>query len=222
MTAAVSAGDLLSWAVLAGGGAVVVCVLVLMVAFRMRKPGIFMKRPNGRLSGLSWILFWPYYAYNYLVFNVWRLTSKEMPFNEIIPGLFLGRRLCRGEQHLVQSLGEMAVLDLTAEFAEPAFMRRQAAYLCLPTLDMTAPTRNTLERSLEFIREHLGQRPVYVHCALGHGRSAVIVLAHLLASGQFDSVGAARDYVKAQRWGVSLTNSQRTRLLEIVRRRAGV
>jgi len=215
--AVVTAGDVISWLVLGGIGAVAICALILTLAFKRRRPDVFLKRADGRLGWASWILFWPYYLYNHLIFNVWRKTSREMPFDEIVPGLFLGRRLGRGEAHLLECLGPVAVLDLTAEFQEAAWLRQQAAYLCLPTLDMTPPTEAAIRRALDFIREHLGQRPVYVHCALGHGRSAVIVLAHLLATGQCSTITQALELARSRRPGISLTSRQKECLRPFIR-----
>jgi protein-tyrosine phosphatase len=51
--------------------------------------------------------------------------------------------------------------------------------------------------------------PVYVHCAAGHGRSAMFVAALLLASGRLASVSEAEAFMREKRPEVRLSSSQR-------------
>ena len=55
--------------------------------------------------------------------------------------------------------------------------------------------------------------PVYVHCALGHGRSALVTAAVLLRRGIVGDVRAAELHLRERRPGVRLKGVQR-RLLE--------
>lgn len=187
---------------------VVACVMALALAYSTRQPLAFLKEWDGRLPFRSWMVFWPYLAYNHLVFGLWRRLTREPAYTEIVPGLLLGRRLSWSERKKIAAHEPLAVLDLTAEFGESRFMREQEFYCLLPTLDMTAPSPATIQRSLEFIRDYLGRHTVYVHCALGHGRSAAIVLAYLLAERQFDSFDAAYAFLRQKRPGVHLTRAQ--------------
>lgn len=164
-------------------------------------PSIFGKR-GANLSWWSWLLFWPYFALNYLSLWLFRRASRENAADEIAPALWLGCRLWpRDEKQLPQIF---AVLDLTAEFAEVTFLQKATHYLCVPVLDTTAPTIEELRRGVEFLQTHLNQGPVYVHCALGHGRSATFVTAYLLASGQAKTVEEALSHLRKIRPGVDL------------------
>ena len=142
------------------------------------------------------------------LFSLWlfRRTSKENPADEIVPGLWLGCRLWpRDEKNLPTVL---TVLDLTAEFSEVGFLQNVPRYLCVPVLDTTAPTLDELKRGVEFLTTYHAQGTIYVHCALGHGRSATFVIAYLLASGQAKTIEDALSHLRKIRPGVDLHASQ--------------
>ena len=172
---------------------------------------VFGKR-GARLPLWSWLLYWPYCALNFLSLWLFRRTSRENPFDEIAPGLWIGCRLwTRDVPHLPGNL--KAVLDLTAEFPEIVFLRRKN-YRCIPILDTTAPTLDELREGVQFMDEELSNGAIYVHCALGHGRSGTFVAAYLLASGQVKSVEEALKFLRAVRPGVDLHAAQRALLEE--------
>src|SRR5262249_38703632 len=94
--------------------------------------------------------------------------------------------------------GVTSVLDLTAEFSEAApFLK--AGYLNLPILDLTAPTRGQLDTAVRFISERIASGVVYVHCKIGYSRTAAMVGAYLLASGQAHDVDDALDILRRTR-----------------------
>jgi len=54
--------------------------------------------------------------------------------------------------------------------------------LRLPTIDHMEPSQEFLEKAVTFIKEHHEKGDsIYVHCRVGHGRSATIVLGWLLS-----------------------------------------
>lgn len=209
---AVTAGEV--WqTLLLGSCAVASCGLGL--AYAVRRPGLLLKRQDGRLSALGYFLYWPYLLMNVVLLRAVSRWGRRRPLDEIDRGLYLGRRLGSGEEGLLETLGVRAVLDLTCELAEPLPMRRRGAYLCLPLLDTTAPTLEQLRAGAAWIGERLAEGPVYVHCALGHGRSATFVAAWLLLSGRVASAEEAVDRIRAARPGIGLHPSQRARLREL-------
>ncbi|HEY0073524.1 MAG TPA: dual specificity protein phosphatase family protein [Abditibacteriaceae bacterium] len=172
---------------------------------------VFGKR-GAKLSWWSWLLFWPYFALNYLSLWLFRRASRENAADEIAPGLWMGCRLWpRDEKQLPEIF---AVLDLTAEFAEVTFLQKAPHYLCVPVLDTTAPTIEELSHGVEFLQAHLNQGPVYVHCALGHGRSATFVAAYLLKSSQVQTLEETLSHLRKIRPGVDLHLPQKNLLEE--------
>jgi protein-tyrosine phosphatase len=82
---------------------------------------------------------------------------------------------------------------------------------CLPTLDGFVPAEQDCAKLVQEIAAHRG--PVYVHCAQGHGRSALVVGAVLLHRGLALSASDAEAKMKSVRPGVSMSFAQR-RLLK--------
>jgi hypothetical protein len=193
------------------------CVLVLSLAYALNRPGIWGKDAAGRLHPLSVVLFAPLHLINQINYQFMRLGPQRVPVAEVVPGLFLGRRLARRESQLPRRLRFTSVLDLTSEFQEPGFVSQGRNYLCIPVLDRTAPTHRQLREALDYLRNALPGGPVYVHCAFGLSRSATIVAAHLLATGAEPSLESALAKVASVRPGVFFTSDQRRRLQEIQR-----
>ena len=80
-------------------------------------------------------------------------------------------------------------------------------YVCLPALDGLAPGAVEGEEFLGKI-EACGV-PVYVHCALGHGRLALVAAAVLLRRGVVDDVRAAETHLRERQPGVRLKGAPR-------------
>ena len=101
------------------------------------------------------------------------------PWDEVAPGVFVGRHLSDREALQAIQVGITAVLDLTAESSEAGpFLR--LPYKNLPVMDLTAPSQEQFREGVAFIQEHLKQGKVYIHCKIGYSRSAAMAAAHLL------------------------------------------
>ncbi len=143
-------------------------------------PGIFHKS-EGRLPISARLLFAPLLVGQHLSLLYYRRQCH--PWDEIVPGVLIGRQLNAAEAAEAIRQGTTAVLDLTAEFTEAApFLT--ISYRQLPILDLTAPTVDQQREAARFIAEQAAEGTVYVHCKVGYSRSAAIVGAYLLASGQ--------------------------------------
>ena len=174
--------------------------LVLSVAYAARRPLLLGKRSNGTLGPLQVLALAPYHALNALSYALACASSRENAADEIVPGLWLGRRLNRRDQALIGSMNPLAVLDAAAEMPEIKSLRGAGIeYLSLPVLDTEAPTPEMLGLAASWIEENLGRGPVLVHCALGHGRSATLIAAFLLRSGRAATVDEAFAIIRARR-----------------------
>jgi protein-tyrosine phosphatase len=169
-------------------------------------PRVFGKRPNGTLAAWAVGLLLPYLGLTWLLWHLLRLLSRERCCHEIVPGVWLGRRALNHEL----PAGIELIVDLTAEFPRPPGPAAGRAYVCLPTLDATAPGE---EGFRELVRRLTAwPSPVYVHCAAGHGRSATVVAGLLLARGLAADARQAEATLRRIRPGVRLNRAQRALL----------
>jgi hypothetical protein len=74
-------------------------------------------------------------------------------------------------------------------------------YLHVPLLDNGAMTASDFSNCMEFVLTHLrnDEKKVLIHCDAGRNRSAAIVTALLVHTGQFSGWDESYAYVKAQR-----------------------
>lgn len=162
---------------------------------------IFGKQQDGRIALWAKLLFLPYFMLSH---SVWHLSIRligEDAFNEISPGLYFGRRLLDHEipDHFVN------YVDLTAEFEDRAPARRGLNYICLPTLDGGIPTFASVHAALNQIKPGA----TFVHCAQGHGRSAMFALCLLAARGNLQSVEEGEALLRISRPAARLNSDQR-------------
>jgi protein-tyrosine phosphatase len=182
---------------------------LLAVAYAGAGPKLLLKRASGRRSLLAWVLFGPYFLLNDLTFALYRLVSREPPYVQVAPNVFFGRRLSFRESEGPQWV---TVLDLAGEFAESRRLRQLEGYRSLPVLDATAPTETQLQMAVAWVTAGAASGPVYIHCALGHGRSACVVIAYLLSVRIVRTVGEGTRLLRSLRPGVRLHPAQRNRL----------
>jgi len=185
---------------------IALCFSGVGLGFLWIGPRVFLKRREGKLSVLSYLIFWPYHLLNWLSLVVIGRTSQENPVDEIVPCLYLGRYPTRFDTETGPSYE--AVLDLTCEFPRSVAAGAALAYQCIPLLDTFAPSLEQLTEGVRFIQAHISHGPVLVHCAMGHGRSATFVAAYLVAAGIVPDAPAALQYVQAKRARIGLHAGQ--------------
>jgi hypothetical protein len=208
---AAALGNSLGWPAL-GLGYFAVSLALLSATYFGAGPRVFLKRESGHIRALAWIPFAPYFLLNVLIFRLYRAFSREPAFVQLISNLYFGRRLTPSEAREGLSICWVAVLDLAAEFSEVATLRAVPGYRSLPVLDATTPTEQQLRETVVWLTENIAKGPVYVHCAMGHGRTACVVVAYLLASGTAQTVAEGVRMMRVLRPGVRLNRVQREAL----------
>ena len=208
------AGVLLFWRAGAEGGWAYalawpgLSLLVLALAYGGLGPRLLGKRGNGTMAWWAIIILLPYLLLIWLTWCVRRQVSRRPGAQEIVPGLWLGRRPTCSE-----TPPDGLVIDMTAEFPANRRLRRQPRYLCVPTLDATTTDDQVL---LDLVRRIAAEKqPVLIHCALGYGRSACVMAAVLLAKGLASRPQAAVAKIRQVRPGVKLNSSQRKQLTRL-------
>lgn len=135
---------------------------------------------------LPWHMRWalaPYRLGAWLNARYW--ARHVAPASEIVPGVWLASLPSR---HQWRRAGQPAIVSLCAELQNVDCAHGK----CLPVLDLTTPPAHALLRVTHWVSLHRAQgRVVWICCALGFSRSA-IVMAHVLKS-----MGAAPDPAQA-------------------------
>ncbi len=165
----------------------------------------------GRDGRMAWPARWLLAPYRLgAALNAWGWTRRQRAADEVLPGVLLGRVPSRAEW---EAAGRPRILSLCAELQVPAAAR--ARTLCLPWLDLVAPTPAALHRAaLMLARQRAGGQAVWVCCALGYSRSAATVVGWLAASGEAWSVGQAQALVRQARPQIVLRHAWQNALLQ--------
>jgi protein-tyrosine phosphatase/membrane-associated phospholipid phosphatase len=158
-------------------------------------PGIF-RKADGRLPWSTSFVLAPILIGQKLSLVYYRRQCRA--YDEVVPGVLIGRTTTEAEAAEAVKRGVTAVLDLTAEFSEAAAFL-DARYRNVPILDLTAPTQDQLQAAAAFIAEESANGTVYVHCKIGYSRTASVVGAYLLASGQATMIDEAIEILQAAR-----------------------
>lgn len=176
-------------------------LLMISLGYWGMGPGVF-RKVDGRLPIAARFWLAPVLSGTWIV-QRWMMRGA-VPHAEVLPGVRLGRRPGRREVAELESLGVARVLDLTAEYDAPAWSRH-VEYAGVPMLDMAAPEAEDLSRCVEHVERARKGGGVYIHCAMGLGRSVMVAAAYLLASGRASDVEQAVEAVRRVRPGAKLT-----------------
>lgn len=168
-------------------------------------------------------LVWPFRAVATVLWWLMRGVRNDGPGVPVVPGIWVGPKPFASEAETIRKMGITALLDLTAELPEsPVFDRDPFVRLRIPTLDRTQPTDDDLDRAVAWVLARRAEgRGVLVHCAFGRGRSAMVVVALMLALGESAKVDEAIQFVTRARPSTRLRSAQRDSLQRFLGRRSG-
>ncbi len=172
-------------------------------------PRIFGKRVDGTTHPVSTLVLlpylWPYRALWWLL----RARVDKQAYVELVPGsLFVGRRLRAREF----PSGLACVVDLTCEFESGSHrvLPMIPHYISMPILDAYVPSVDAL---VDVVRRINGvDGAVYLHCAEGRGRMALVACAVLLSRGLAPDVDGAVALLRTKRL-IILSGAQRALLV---------
>lgn len=168
----------------------------------------FREELGGHLWGL---LVLPYSASAWLLWQLRSRLFREPPYHEVAPGLYVGRRpLGRPEV----PPGIRVVVDLTSELPRSSALTSVERYLCVPTLDTKAPRHAELHALVDAIAGEPG--PIFLHCAMGHGRAAMVAAALLIRRGLARDVDEALEQLRSHRPSVHLHRCQRAAVERVI------
>lgn len=185
-------------------------------AYLLSNNRLLFKSAEGVLpQPIKWLLF-PFFSSASLYNRFARSRDPVEPLHEIRPGLFLGRRLLTSDLPLFLHHGIDAILDTTVEFdaLDHSAMKAPITYLNVPIFDHGVPHIEQLHRAVLWVDQRRRQRKrVLIHCALGRGRSATILLAYLLFVERDKTVRELLQDVQSLRTTV-MPNYHQLRVLE--------
>ncbi len=178
---------------------------VVSAAYLRLGPRVLGKRPDGSLPLVRVLVLLPYFVFTWGIWHLLRLGA-EHTYDLVAPDIYLGRLPLRRELPDDVRL----IVDLTAEFPRAAARPDGCDYVNLPTLDAFVPGLDECEALVRSVAAHPG--PVYIHCAQGHGRSALVAGALMCLRGLASSADDAVARMKRARPTVNLSSSQRAML----------
>ncbi|CAK7325229.1 unnamed protein product [Dovyalis caffra] len=146
-------------------------------------------------------------------------TSGEEPYNEICEGVYVG-----GWPFSVDKLppGNPAIIDCTCEFPRKEEFKGHP-YLCVPTWDTRAPQPGEIESAVRWAcRKRAQNRPIFIHCAYGHGRSVAVASALLVALGVVEDWKKAEQFIRERRPCISMNSVHHNALEEWSKHRLSI
>lgn len=153
---------------------------------------------TGRLHYRGWWLA-PYLLGLWWFWAVKHLILQEKPFDLVADGIYVGRFCMRYPSEFPVDCTH--VVDLTAEFPVRGEVRRGRTLRCLPCLDREMPEEEALGLLALEVAEWGGV--TYIHCANGHGRSAVLAAMVLVLRGHCGTVAEGMRLMKTRRSVIS-------------------
>jgi hypothetical protein len=165
-------------------------------------------------------LLWPFKAVAWALTVVMRrVRGEKCAPTEVVDGLWLGMRPFDREARALEAVEVHCIVDLCAEL-EPIARLEAPPFerLEVPTMDRCPPVESELERAVQWIAEKRAQgRKVYVHCAFGRGRSAMVTAAALVRLGAARDASDAMALLRRARPSVSVKGDQQRALEAWVR-----
>lgn len=196
-------------------------LFAVCAAYLTHYPELFRKRADGHIPWYASWLFIPFLLgtqlYNYYA----RKTDKVPNIQKIDEQLYLGTRLISRDIENLKNQGIDCILDVTAEFdsLDWTSYRYDVDYLNIPVLDHTSPTSEQLHLALNWIDQHIrDNRKILVHCALGRGRSVLVMAAYLLARNDSLSIIDVMNQIQSVRATARLNKRQLKSLTAVKQR----
>ncbi len=180
-----------------------VAFAVVVYAYLTRQPRVLGKRADGSFAWWRRLFFLPFIVFSEGAWHLFAAVTREDAYNAVAPGVWVGRWPEGG--HLPE--GVDVVVDVTAELPAHRRVIREKRYVCLPAMDATVPEESAFRALVAELADARGG--IFVHCAFGHGRSAMLAGALLVARGLAPDAAAAEGAMRRARPGISLSGLQR-------------
>jgi YegS/Rv2252/BmrU family lipid kinase len=162
---------------------VALSLILVSSAYWLNSAGIFRKSIDGTIP---WYVRWgfiPFLLSNQL-YNTWARTRDTVPvIQQIDKQLYLAARLLPSDIQTLKDKNISSILDVTAEFdaLDWSLIGEDVDYLNIPILDHNVPTPEQLNQAINWLHRQIkAGKTVVIHCALGRGRSVLVLAAYLV------------------------------------------
>ncbi|KMZ56995.1 Dual specificity phosphatase, catalytic domain containing protein,expressed [Zostera marina] len=183
-------------------------------------PLLLGKKPDGTFPIWSMLLFSPFLIFIRIYAFAKKYKRKtESGFTQVAEGLYVGRwpSLCDGNL----PADDPAIIDCTCELPRSSSVLRNSPYICVPTWDTRSPSPEGIESAVRWACGKRAQnKPVYIHCAFGHGRSVCVTCAVMVAMGKAEDWKIAEKMVKEKRPFIRMNALHRANLEDWSKRRS--
>lgn len=152
-------------------------------AYWLNSASIFRKSINGTIP---WYVRWGFIPFLFAsqVYNAWARARDTVPaIQQIDSQLYLASRLFPADVQTLKDKKISAILDVTAEFdaLDWSLIGKDVDYLNVPVLDHSVPTAEQLNQAINWLHRQIkAGKTVVIHCALGRGRSVLVLAAYLV------------------------------------------
>ena len=156
-------------------------------------------------------LLWPFqWVARALTHAKRSILGEQTRPSHVLPKLWLGMHPSAAELRILEAQGVVHIVDLCAELpANPRVLLPPYQRLHVPALDRCPPSAQQLAEATTWALDRMNEgHSVYVHCAFGRGRSAMMCAAIVLVLKQAQGAQEAMALVRKARPGVSLKSAQ--------------
>jgi diacylglycerol kinase (ATP) len=158
-------------------------LVLVSSAYWLNSASIFRKSINGTIP---WYVRWGFIPFLFAsqVYNAWARARDTVPaIQKIDSQLYLASRLFPADVETLKDKKISAILDVTAEFdaLDWSLIGEDVDYLNVPVLDHSVPTAEQLNQAINWLHRQIkAGKTVVIHCALGRGRSVLVLAAYLV------------------------------------------
>ncbi|THU53832.1 hypothetical protein C4D60_Mb10t18570 [Musa balbisiana] len=179
-------------------------------------PALLGKRSDGSFPLWAKFIFGPYLVSVRLYAVLKRLKRRESLYNEVSENLYVGGWPTSPSQ---MPPGDPVVIDCTCELPKGSFINKDA-YFCIPLWDSRSPSPAQIESAARWAcQKRAEKKPIYIHCANGHGRSVCVMCALLVELGVAESWKDAEKMIREKRPFIRMNAHHRKNLEEWTKQR---
>ncbi|MEH6734617.1 MAG: diacylglycerol kinase family protein [Shewanella sp.] len=199
-------------------------------AYWFNSAGIFRKSQDG---SIPWYISWSFVPFlmGCQLYNALARKHDKVPvIQKIDKQLYLACRLFPSDIDRLKHEKIDAILDVTAEFdaLEWTLFDENIGYLNIPILDHSVPTVAQLNQAINWLHTQVSNgKNVVVHCALGRGRSVLVLAAYLVCRERnrnvndvLKSINSIRQTARLNKWQLAAIEKMHSRQQINIHKRA--